>query len=446
MNPNTTSAATRQHPMTSPVAVDTRGDAVSGADAVALGAYERAAASFLHWRDGAEAPLAAALAASPSFTMAHVLAAWMHIGGRDPAGARRARPHVEQATALGGNARERGHVAALRALLGDDLDGARRHLTALLHDAPLDALALQMAHSFDHLLGDESALLRRVEAVLPAWSAALPGYAAVQAMHAFALAENGDHAGAQHAVGQALAIDPLEPRAHHAMAHVFEMTGRPDAGIAWVRERIAAWGSGTAVSRHLWWHVTLFELARGRIDAAIAIYDQRIRGGRAIADLIDAASLLWRVMLLGGATGQRFAELAGAWEPHIRDRYCTFSDLHAMLAFVGARRQRLAGALERVVVDAAADPSRRYGATSALIGVPLCRALIAFGRGEDAAAASLLARLPRQAHRIGGSQAQRDLLRLTQTRASQRVVERDRTGSVERFTPWLRPGSVAAGA
>lgn len=432
--------------MTSPAAIDSRGNALSGATAATLAAYERAADSFLHWRDGGEAPLAGALAAAPSFTMAHVLAAWMHISGRDPAGMRRARPHVERSAALCGNARERGHAAALQALLDDDLDGARRHLTALLHDAPLDALALQMAHSFDHLLGDEAVLLRRVAAVLPAWSAALPGYAAVQAMHAFALTENGDHAGAERAAQQALAIDPLEPRAHHAMAHVFEMTGRPEAGSAWLRERIAAWGSGTAVSRHLWWHVAVFELARGRIDAAIAIYDRRIRTGRAIGDLIDAASLLWRVTLLGGASGRRFAELAGAWEPHIGDRYCTFSDLHAMLAFVGARRQRLADALERVVVDAAADPSRRYGATSALIGVPLCRALIAFGRGEHAAAASLLARLPRQAHRIGGSQAQRDLLRLTQTRASQRVVERDRTGSVERFTPWLRPVSVAAGA
>jgi hypothetical protein len=44
-----------------------------------------------------------------------------------------------------------------------------------------------------------------------------------------------------------------------------------------------------------------------------------------------------------------------------------------------------------------------------LVGLPACRALAAFGRGDFAAAACLLKGLPPVAHRIGCSHAQRDV-------------------------------------
>lgn len=408
---------------------DGRGDAISGATTAALPHYERAAAAFLHWRDGAEAHAATALALAPTFTMTHVLLAWQLLNGRDPARVRAARPLVDRAAALPANPRERLHVAALRAALDDDFDRMMARLADLLQLAPRDALALQVAHSFDHLVGDEAALLGRVEAVLPAWSVELPGHAAVLAMHAFALGENGEHGRAERVAHDAMAIDPLEPRAHHVMAHVFEMTRRPEPGLRWMHEHAAAWASGSAVSRHVWWHVALYELARDNPDAAIAIYDERIRAGRsgAIGDLIDASALLWRLKLRGVANRRRFAELARAWAPHIDDAYCSFSDIHAMLAFVGAGHQRFARALEARLRHEATQPHRRHGATTASVGLPAVRALAALGHGNDALAAQMLARLPPQAHRIGGSQAQRDLLQLTLTHALQRGRARSPT-------------------
>lgn len=403
---------------------DCRGDTLSGATPAALPHYERAAEAFLHWRDLAEKPAAEALALAPGFTMAHVLLAWQRVGGRDPAQVCSARPHVALAATLPASPRERLHIAALQAALDDDFVRMQARLDELLHIAPHDALALQMAHSFDHLLGNELALLGRVEAVLPAWSSELPGHSAVLAMHAFALGENGEHARAERVAHEALAINPLEPRAHHAMAHVFEMTRRPDAGIRWMYQHAAAWSSGCAVSRHAWWHVALYELARDNTDAAITIYDERIRAGRprAIGDLIDAASLLWRLRLQGVSGGRRFVELASAWAPHADDAYCSFSDIHAMLAFVGAGRHGLARALESRLQDQAAQPHRRHGATTRSVGLPVIRALAAHGRGDDALAAQLLARLPPLAHRLGGSRAQRNLLQLTHQHALQRSV------------------------
>jgi hypothetical protein len=152
------------------------------------------------------------------------------------------------------------------------------------------------------------------------------------------------------------------------------------------------------------------------------LYDGHIRAGhsRDIADLIDAAALLWRVQLRGGDAGARWAELAAAWAPHIDDGFCSFTDLHAMLAFVGARDWDRAQRLEQTLAARQSLPTR-HGETTRQLGLPACRALIAFGRGNDTLAITLLASLPALAHRLGGSHAQRDVLHLTLLRAVERV-------------------------
>ena len=114
------------------------------------------------------------------------------------------------------------------------------------------------------------------------------------------------------------------------------------------------------------------------------------------------------------------ARARAAWAPHIDDGFCSFSDLHAMLAFVGARDWNLARRLERELARRQALPTR-HGETTRQLGLPACRALIAFGHGDDALAIALLAGLPAQPHRIGGSHAQRDVLHLTLQRAVERM-------------------------
>ena len=50
---------------------------------------------------------------------------------------------------------------------------------------------------------------------------------------------NGDCDAAEELARAALAIDPLDVRAQHVMAHVFEMTDRPAEGLGWMREHAA---------------------------------------------------------------------------------------------------------------------------------------------------------------------------------------------------------------
>jgi hypothetical protein len=258
--------------------------------------------------------------------------------------------------------------------------------------------------------------------VLPHWSPRLPGYAAVLAMHAFSLQECSDHGRAEHAARAALTLNPLDARAHHALAHVYEMTGRPAAGLAWLRAHSDRWDRDTTVATHGNWHMALFHLARGELGLALELYDRRIDAGPQsdLADLIDGSSLLWRIELHGGSAGARWAPLAEAWAAHIDDAFCSFNDIHAMLAFAGARDWAHAAQLERGLGKSLSQPTR-HGATTRLFGASACRALRAYGQGDIGLAISLLASLPPAVRRIGGSQAQRDVLHLTLEHAARRV-------------------------
>ena len=412
---------------------DARGCPVSGATGPALQAYEAALAAFQNWRCGAEPLLDAALHEAPAFVMAHVLKAYLLVCSRDPRRVRAAAPVAAGLRGLPANARERAHIAALQAVLGDDIEGAKSRFSALLRLQPRDVLALQMAHAFDYLSGDLPQLQGRLAAVLPAWSPRLPGYGTVLAMHAFGLEEGGDYPRAAQAALAALHHNPLDARAHHVMAHVHEMSARPAAGLQWMHERAAGWGLDTTVATHCHWHLALYHLALGRPDRALAAHDQHIRGNGSceVSDLIDASALLWRVELAGVDAAPRWAGLADAWGAHIDDAYCSFNDIHAMLAFVGARHGPLAQQLEDRLLRSAAQPTR-HGQTTRLLGLDACRALRAHGRGDHAGVVRLLSRLPASAQRLGGSHAQRDVLQLTLQRAL------ERTGRMRQHRPALR--------
>jgi len=395
---------------------------ISGATPGARDAFERALDAHLSWRSGADTHLAQAVQAAPAFTMAHVLSAHFDLCSRDPLRVHQAHAAYATASRLPATPRERLHVAAMGAVLANDFESFKAMVQRLLEEYPRDVLALQIGHALDYLTGDVEGMSARISAVLPAWSKDAPGYHAVLAMQAFSLVESAHYERAAEQGLRALELDPWDARAHHALTHVHEMTGRPAAGMRWMNERRVYWAADTVAATHLWWHWGLFHLAQGEIRAALAVYDDYVRSSRSVqvADMIDASALLWRIELLGGDSGERWTELAAAWRGHIEDGYCTFNDMHAMLALVGAEDWRSARRLESVLRRKQSSHSR-YGETTRLVGLPVGRGLVAFGRGDYARATQALGLLPASAHRIGGSHAQRDLLHLTRLEAAKRL-------------------------
>ena len=383
---------------------------------------DQALAGFLAWTGDPRAEARRAAQASPGNAMAHVLEAQLHLCSRDPAGIPVARQALARAQRLPLDAAARLHVAAIGASLAGDWDRARELLGCILAQDPRDLLALSVAHTADHYVGDTASLWRRVQAALPAWSRDDPHYAGVLAMLAFGLEENGEYARAEHAALEALALEPRNLRAHHARAHVLEMQGRDAEGIRWMAERSAHWTLEGASSTHLWWHLALYHLDLGDAREALALYDRHIVG-ETLNELIDASALLWRLELRGVGTGARWRALAERWAPRAEEAFCAFNDLHAMAAFVGACRrdlqQRLLRAQRRRLAAGGTNESMLRS-----VGQPACEALAAWGDGNYARTANLLQRLPAVSHRLGGSHAQRGLLGLTQKAAEKRIGDR----------------------
>jgi hypothetical protein len=196
------------------------------------------------------------------------------------------------------------------------------------------------------------------------------------------------------------------------------MEDRRIEGIAFLEATEAQWATANGLVVHNWWHRALFHLGLGDETAALAVYDMRIAPTAASTalDLVDASAMLWRLKLRGVDVACRAARLADCWDgmlaaPGAAGHY-VFNDLHAALARVAAGRfadveWQVAGLKAR-----AGERDREAGVIDG-VGLPLVEAVLAFGRGRFGEAAWLLAEVAPDAVRLGGSNAQRDVLRQT---------------------------------
>ena len=238
----------------------------------------------------------------------------------------------------------------------------------------------------------------RVAAVLPAWSRDLPGYHAVLAMHAFGLEESGRYDEAEASARAALALDPLDARAHHVMAHVFEMTDRAEAGERWLADHAEGWANDTVVATHCWWHRGLFQLALRRGPSAPSTSTTTTSAPAArtrVADLIDASALLWRIELAGGDAGGALARARRRVGAAHRRRASAASTTCTRCSRSSARATGSAptgscAPCEPRTRGRPATARRRDCSAS-----PRAARCAAFGRGDDMLAITLLASLPR---------------------------------------------------
>jgi tetratricopeptide (TPR) repeat protein len=404
---------------------DRRGNPLSAAQPSALAHYERSTDLFLGFSARAAEEAEAAVAADAGFVMGHCLKASLAAIANEKSFEPRARAAVEAAERLAGDAnrRERAHIAGLRAFLDGEWRKANAIYGELLIDHPRDTLALQLAHALDFYLGQSAMLRDRVARALPHWSEQVPGYGYLLGMHAFGLEETGDYGRAEAAGREAVGRNRDDVWAIHAVAHVMEMQGRARDGIDWLAGREGDWSAADNLfAIHNGWHLALFHLEAGEHDKVLALYDQRIRAGNSTValDLVDASAMLWRLHLRGVDVGGRWDEIADAWQPSIDGGWYAFNDVHAMMSFVASGRERDADRLLAAMAKRAEN-----GVTNAELtreaGLPIARALRAFGRGDYATAIPLLEGVRLTAHRFGGSHAQRDVLHLTLTEAAIRA-------------------------
>jgi hypothetical protein len=400
---------------------DAWGQALSGATAAAAGLFGQAMADFRCYRGDPLARLDAALADSPGFVMAHAMRAWLHLLSTEAPGTAVARATLTVAQNLPATPRERGHLEAIARLARGEWQAAGRYLEDVSIEHPRDLLALQVGHQIDFFTGASRMLRDRIARAMPAWSEGMEGFHAVLGMHAFGLEETGLYARAEAAGRRAVALEPGDGWAQHAVAHVMEMQGREREGIAWMRDNAGDWSRDSFFAVHNFWHLALYHLDLGEVAEVLRLYDGPIAGtASAMAlDLVDASALLWRLHLRGIDPGTRWQRLADAWEPFAGAGNYAFNDLHAAMAFIGAGRPAPVQALLRAQ-EHAMEGSGDNALFTRAVGAPAVRAMLAFDRGDFAGAVRLLRAIRRDAHRFGGSHAQRDLLDLTLIEAALR--------------------------
>jgi tetratricopeptide (TPR) repeat protein len=319
--------------------------------------------------------------------------------------------------------RETHHLAAARAWADGDWRAATRALERALVANPRDLLALKVAQDLYFFLGDRLDLRDVVARVLPAWRDTEPAWGFVQGMYAFGLEENADYRGAEDAARRALDRDPKDVWAVHALAHVLEMEGRHEPGVSFLTSTAPDW-QGSYFAVHNWWHLALYLLELGRIDDALALYDERIRAARSTEwlDVVDAAALLWRLALYGTDVRGRATALASDISGLVGAPVYIFNDWHAVMAF------GLAGDDDRVAQVIAANRDLTTATNSRAAeraGRALLAAFSAFAANEPARAVDLLVDLRPEAHAVGGSHAQRDVIDLTLIAAAAGDGQRD---------------------
>ena len=218
----------------------------------------------------------------------------------------------------------------------------------------------------------------------------------------------------------AIALDPGDLWAAHAVAHVLEMQGRRAEGIAWVAGLEPHWEGGNNLMHHLWWHRALYHLERGEHDRVLALYDTGFRNLDSpltqmqpdlYIDVQNAASMLFRLGLQGVDVGDRWVELADKAEARIGDCLSAFTLPHWMMALAATGRWEAAQRMLDGMRDfAGANHGTNAPLVARLRAADLRGGAAAWPRASHAGAVAAMRPALGGMYVLGGSHAQQDVL------------------------------------
>ena len=370
-------------------------------NADAATAYNRGVGDLLRLRAGAEQAVAASIALDPSFALGHATLALL---GHEmcaavdvPARMRDAERHAGHATP-----RERSHVHAVLTHLRGDSAPLLRHLDAHPRDAVLLSTAVPTI-----------AFAGVTEVPEQAWAIverAIPAYGAdwwFLGLLAFIRQEQRRFDEAMELSCRSLGQEPAAGHSAHARAHAHYETGDHRAGLAWMSDWVTGDGASTDGISHFSWHAALHELSLGDLEAVRRRYDEQLRPERGLGcrALVDSGSLLFRWAITPDAERvPDIAEVTDAVGRETLERPATpFLGLHAAVALLatgdtaGLRRLGDWAAVHR-------HPVQRD------VVAPLARAFTLLATGRHSEGADELAALSPLVPRLGGSDAQREVV------------------------------------
>ena len=372
-------------------------------------------------------PLKRALQADPAMPMALCLQGYfLHLMGLPALAAKASVVYQSLLKIKDTNAREKAHIAALGAWCDGELERTCEILDGILKDHPRDYLALKLSNYLYFYMGDAANVRDGPARALQAWDEGTPGYGHLLALHAFGLEESGDYAAAERAGRRATDINPADPWAVHAVAHVMEMQDRAAEGADWIQRLSPHWDTANFFRFHLWWHLALLRWGAGRPDEALALYDARVwaDGSSENLSLCNDISMLARLELAGIEVGTRWEAAAKVVREQAGGSVLAFVDAHYALAL------------------GAVPPLENRGTTArihAVVGRALCESVVAWRAKDHASVVARLAPVRGELRRIGGSHAQRDLFTLILLDSSMKTGNRALAAALRAERVALRP-------
>jgi len=371
-------------------------------------------------------PLKRALQADPAMPMANILQGYfMHLMGQPHlVPAARAAHAVAAKTPM--SSREQAHHLALGAWCDGELERAAAMLDAILVGHPRDYLALKVANYLYFYLGDAANVRDGPARALAHWDEGMPGYGHLLALHAFGLEESGEYAAAERQGRRATELNPADPWAVHAVAHVMEMQDRAAEGERWIEDLAPHWDTANFFRFHLWWHLALMHWDEGRVDEALRVYDERVwaDGSSENLSLCNDISLLARLEMAGADVGMRWEAAAQVVREQSGGSVLAFVDAHYAIATGELPRGEARGTTARV---------------NDAIGRALCEAAVAWRARDHARVVQLLGPAIGDLWRIGGSHAQRDLFVLMLLDSALASGDRSVAGAVRARRAAQRP-------
>jgi tetratricopeptide (TPR) repeat protein len=399
---------------------DARGLDVTTDDATAAAAADDFAARLLRLDQGVEAILDAAKR-WPDTPIVQLYAATFWLYGQTDGALETAAVHLRACDALAMNTRERALHRALALWHGNDNLRAVEAMEAITTEWPSDLLTAKIAEFLYYVLGQQymgprfRAHMRRLEGA----HAEDPDFLA---MTAFASELCSDYAAAEAVAERALAIEPRNPWAQHALSHVLIRQGRVAEGLARLESFLPLLATcGRPIHCHDAWHLALLHLEQLDVAAAMRVFRRHIWGITPdfVVEQLDAIALLWRIEMAAGPMDAQWPSIAEHIATRALETFMPFMNAHYVYALARAgRADAVEAALAGVRARSAADDEE-----AKRVWAPVGRAVIegaaAFGAGDHARAAALLDPVMPMMTSIGGSDAQDDLFRQTYLRSLQ---------------------------
>jgi hypothetical protein len=370
-------------------------------NAEAGAAYNRGVGDLLRLRGGSERSVAASITLDPTFALGHATLALL---GHELCAAVDVRARMRDAVLHSprATARERSHIQAVAAHLRGDSRPLVRHLAAYPRDAVLLSTAVPTI-AFAGVTEVPEEAWRIVEKAAPAygddwWFTGLL---------AFVRQEQRRFDEAMDLSCRSLAEEPGAGHSAHARAHAHYETGDHHAGLAWMDDWVNGDGASIESLSHFSWHAALHELSLGDLDAVRRRYDGQLRPehGLGCRALVDSGSLLFRWALTPDATDvPDIAAVADVAGRDTLERPATpFLGMHAAVTLLALGDL---GGLDRLGTWARThrNPTQRE------VVAPLADALAQLAAGRSSMAADELRALRNSTWRLGGSDAQREII------------------------------------